>query len=158
MLSIRQLLLSGLLAGSLVAGPASAQTLEFEGAWSPEAPPTAPVMAGYVEITNNGDKDVAITAARCDDFNKVEIHDMVERDGMMRMIQQERLTIPAGETVKLEKGGLHLMLMKPRRAIKRGETLDITFETAAGESNKVPFEVKTRSEQEMQHDNHQHHH
>lgn len=154
MLQVRQLLMFGLLAGYLVAGPASAGTLEFEGAWVPEAPPVAPVMAGYVRISNSTTDDVAITGARCPDFNSVEIHDMFERDGMMRMVRQDRLTIPAGETVELKKGGLHLMLMKPRRAIKTGESLNVTFETADGESFSVVFEVKPRPAQDQQ----QHHH
>jgi len=144
-----------LLAGSLMAGPASADTLEFEGAWSPEAPPVAPVMAGYVRISNSGVEDVVITAARCPDFDKVEIHDMRHQDGMMRMIKQESLTIPAGEQIALAPGGMHLMLMKPRRAIKRGETLEVTFETAAGESINVPFEVRPQSAREQ---GGQHHH
>ncbi|MDZ7662416.1 copper chaperone PCu(A)C [Thiohalophilus sp.] len=149
MSQFRPFLMFALLAGSLMAGPASAQTLEFEGAWSPEAPPVAPVMAGYVRITNPGTEDVVITTARCPDFGKVEIHDMRHQDGMMRMIKQESLTIPAGEQIALAPGGMHLMLMKPQRAIKRGETLDVTFETAAGESINVPFEVKPQSAREQ---------
>lgn len=158
MLRVRPLLLFGLLAASLAPGQASAQNLTFENAWSPEAPPVAPVMAGYVRISNNSSEDVTLTGARCPDFARVEIHDMVERDGMMRMIEQERLTIPAGEQVELKPGSLHMMLIKPQRAIKQGETLEITFETAGGDSIPVSFEVKPRSARDQQHDNQQHHH
>lgn len=158
MLQVRPLLMFGLLAASLVPGLAIAQPLSFENAWSPEAPPVAPVMAGYVRISNSGSEDVTLTGARCPDFARVEIHDMVERDGMMRMIEQESLTIPAGGQVELKPGSLHMMLMKPQRTIKQGETLEITFETADGESIPVRFEVKPQSARDQQHDNHQHHH
>ncbi|MDR9436018.1 MAG: copper chaperone PCu(A)C [Thiohalophilus sp.] len=158
MLQVRPLLMFGLLVASLAPGLAIAQPLTFENAWSPEAPPVAPVMAGYVRISNDGSEDVSLTGAHCSDFARVEIHDMVERDGMMRMIKQESLTIPAGKQVELKPGSLHMMLMKPRRAIKRGETLEITFETASGESIPVTFEVKPQSARDQQHDNHQHHH
>ncbi|MFO8023904.1 copper chaperone PCu(A)C [Thiohalophilus sp.] len=158
MLRVRPLLMFALLAASLAPGMAIAQTLTFENAWSPEAPPVAPVMAGYVRISNDGSEDVTLTGARCPDFSRVEIHDMVERDGMMRMIEQERLTIPAGGQVELKPGSLHMMLMKPRRAIKQGETLEVTFETASGESIPVNFEVKPQSARDQQPDNHQHHH
>lgn len=157
MLRFRQLLLFGLLAAYLVASPA-ADALQFEDAWSPEAPPVAPVMAGYVRISNSTTDDVAITGARCPDFNSVEIHDMFERDGMIRMVRQDRLTIPAGKTVELKKGGLHLMLMKPQRAINNGETLKVTFELANGDAITVPFTVKPRPADGMQHDQQQHHH
>lgn len=153
---IRQLMMFGLLAGYLLSGVANAQTLSFDNAWSPEAPPVAPVMAGYVQISNSGDKAIAITGASCPDFGKVEIHDMQQQDGMMRMVKQEQLVIPAGGEVELAPGGLHMMLMKPRRTIKQGETLDITFELDNGETVQVAFEVKPRPMQ--QHDGQQHHH
>jgi copper(I)-binding protein len=153
MLHIRRLTLFALLSGLLTSGIASAGTLQFEGAWVPEAPPVAPVLGGYVQISNSGNKDVTITATESPDFASVEIHDMQMHDGMMRMIKQDKLTIPAGGQVELKPGGFHLMLMKPKRAFKQGDTLEVTFTMADGQSDTVSFEVMQR---EM-HDGHHHH-
>lgn len=150
MLLLRQILMFSLLSTFLNTASAS-QSLQFEDAWSPEAPPVAPVMAGYVKITNTGQQSIAITAASCADFNKVEIHDMQHKDGMMHMVKQEKLPIPAGQTVSLQQGGMHIMLMKPRRAIKAGETLQVTFELSNGSSITVPFAVKATGTQGNHH-------
>jgi copper(I)-binding protein len=155
--AFRPLVLSALLGAVLFSGLAQAQSLMFENAWSPEAPPVAPVMAGYVRIHNHSDQNITITGASCPDFNKVEIHDMQEQDGMMRMIKQDSLAIPAGQQVELAPGGLHMMLMKPKHPIKNGDTLPVTFELDNGETVEVSFEVRTRS-MHNQHDGMQHHH
>jgi hypothetical protein len=97
---------------------------------------------------------VIITAAESPDFASVEIHDMQMHDGMMRMIKQDKLIIPAGGQVELKQGSFHLMLMKPKRTFKQGDTLEVTFTMADGQSDTVRFEVKPR---EM-HDEHQHQH
>lgn len=157
MLRVRPLLRSGLLAGFLAASVANAGTLQFEDAWVPEAPPVAPVMGGYVRISNPGGEPVSITAAECPDFARVEIHDMQMRDGMMRMIKQDQLTIPADGQVELKPGGMHLMLMKPKRTFKTGETLEVTFRRDDGQSSTVTFEVRTRPMEGSQHQHHQHH-
>lgn len=156
MLHIRRLTLFALLSGLLSSGIASAGTLQFEGAWVPEAPPVAPVLGGYVQISNTGNKDVIITATESPDFASVEIHDMQMHDGMMRMIKQDSLTIPAGGQVELKPGGFHLMLMKPKRTFKQGDTLEVTFSMADGQSEKVSFEVKPRRMHDGHH-SHDHH-
>lgn len=157
MLPNRPLVFTGLLSALLFSSLAQAQSLMFHNAWSPEAPPVAPVMAGYVQIDNNGDQDIAITGASCPDFNKVEIHDMKHQDGMMRMIKQDKLVIPAGKQVDLAPGGLHMMLMKPKHPIKNGDKLPVTFQLDNGETAEVNFVVKARSMQ-TQHNGMQHNH
>jgi len=154
MLLLRQLLLFGLFTG-FFSSVFAASPLQFEDAWSPEAPPVAPVMAGYVKISNTTQQSIAITAASCPDFNQVEIHDMQHKDGMMHMVKQDQLPIPAGQQVALQPGGMHLMLIQPKRTIKAGETLQVTFELSDGSSVTVPFTVKVRAMQgdhmQMQH-------
>ena len=61
----------------------SAHALDFDGAWIREAPPGAAVLAGYVEIRNDGKADVTLTSAQSEAFGEVEFHEMSMTDGVM---------------------------------------------------------------------------
>lgn len=117
----------------IVAGSANAtESLQVSDAWIPEAPPVASVMAGYLTIHNPGKQAVTITGARSKEFAAVEIHETRMQDGMARMVRQASLVIPAGASVKFERGGLHLMLMQPKRGFKAGDSISIELVTDAG--------------------------
>ena len=132
----------------------ASEILEIDDAWVAEAPPVAPVMGGYMKIVNETDKSVSITSASCPDFEKVEIHEMSMSGGMMKMREIEKLDVPAHGKVELKPGGYHLMLIKPKQAFKKGDTLTVTLHTADGQSRAVKMEVKERPSG----DAHQHHH
>ena len=130
------------------------EMLDIDDAWVAEAPPVAPVMGGYMKIENETGKLISITSASCPDFEKVEIHEMSMSGGMMKMRQIEKLDVPANGKVELQPGGYHLMLIKPKQAFKKGDTLTVTLHTADGYSQTVKMEVKERPSG----DAHQHHH
>jgi len=129
------------------------EVLNIEDAWVAEAPPVAPVMGGYMKIANKTDKLISITSASCPDFEKTEIHEMSMSGGMMKMRQIDKLDVPANSMVELQPGGYHLMLIKPKHAFKKGDTLTVTLHTADGQSQAVKMEVKERKSS----DEHQHH-
>jgi len=74
---------------------------------------SAPTSAVYMTLTNNTDEDVRLVGAQTDVAGVVEIHESSMNDeGVMQMRPlTDGLSIPAGETVELRPGGLHLMLM-----------------------------------------------
>ena len=76
-------------------------------------PPMTPVAGGFLTITNTGDKDDRLFAGTAPFSKAVEIHEMIMGDkGVMRMQQTKGgLVIPAGETVELKPGGLHIMFI-----------------------------------------------
>jgi hypothetical protein len=68
--------------------------------------------AAYMRITNSNAEDDRLIAARSDAAQRVELHTHVLQDGVARMVEvTEGIPIPAGETVLLERGGLHVMFM-----------------------------------------------
>lgn len=75
--------------------------------------PGARMAAGYLTLTNYSDQPVVITGASSPDFGKVEIHETRIEDGISRMAALESVTIDAGQAVRFEPGGKHLMLMRP---------------------------------------------
>ncbi len=102
------------------------ESLLIEDAWVREAPPNASMLAGYVTLTNNTEEVLTLTSAASKQFNHVEIHRTVVENGVAKMRHQKELPIPAGESVKLEPGGYHFMLMHPESAVKADDEVLIT--------------------------------
>ncbi|MFU8831100.1 MAG: copper chaperone PCu(A)C [Wenzhouxiangella sp.] len=122
---------------------AAADALEIRDAWSPEAPP-ARAMAGFMTLHNPGSETVVIKAAESDQFGRVEIHSMTMDDGVMRMRQLDGLPIPPGATIRLESGGIHLMLIRPLGHFTRGDEIEISLITEDDERLELISTVRPR--------------
>jgi len=75
--------------------------------------PGMQMSAGYFEITNNTDETTRITKVSSPQFEAVEIHETTVTDGISRMRELDALVIPGRSSVVLERGGKHLMLLRP---------------------------------------------
>jgi len=104
-----------------------ADELEVRNAWIREAPPVAKSHAAYMELVNNSDKAVEIISVLAEDYAMTMLHKTVEKNGMATMEHVDILTIPPRDAVKLQPGGLHIMLMNPKRKLKAGDTVKITI-------------------------------
>lgn len=132
-----------------------ADHIEIDNAWLPEAAPVARVMAAYMDIENHDKQTSYITSVTSPQFRKVEIHSMTHKNGMMHMEKQEKLALPAGETVSLQPGGYHMMLFNPVKWYQAGSkiTLNITID------NKHTFQIVAPVKKDQgDNNNHQHHH
>lgn len=127
-------------------------TLQFNDAWIPEAPPVVTVMAGYVKIKNLTATAIGINKVTSPDFEKVEMHLTIEKDGMSRMQKQDTVIVAAHDEMIFQRGGLHLMLINAKHAMKRGEKITLNFST-----NKTTFTVMAEIK-EASIDEHSHHH
>lgn len=140
---------------------AHAEPLTVSGAWVREGPPTTAVLAAYMQIDNPGAQDLTLVGASSAQFETVEIHRTEVVDGVARMIQQERLTVPAGGGVSLEPGGLHLMLIQSRQPLTQGDVVDIRLRLEDGTEIPVGAEVRKADAAGMDHSHdhgHDHHH
>ena len=72
------------------------------------------MSAGFLVVTNNTGEALRITGVESPQFESVEIHETTVTDGISRMRELEELLVPANGSVTLERGGKHLMLMRPR--------------------------------------------
>jgi hypothetical protein len=99
--------------------------------------------AAYMVIRNTGSAPDKLIAARSDVAKTVEIHTVIEENGMMQMRPVEGgIEIPAGGEVELKPGGYHVMLIGLTRDMNAGETVQITlqFETAG----EIPITAEIR--------------
>jgi len=126
------------------ANPALAETgLSVTDAWSPQAPPGR-MMAGFMQLENQGSEPIVLTHGESQRFGRVEIHTMRMDEGVMRMRKLDTLEIPAGERVELRSGGLHLMLMQPKGAFELGDRFELDLIDSAGHRWPVSLEVRER--------------
>ena len=72
-----------------------------------------PMAAGYLEITNRSGAPIEIDRVSSPEYGSVEMHETVIEDGIARMREIPVLEIADGDTAVFERGGKHLMLMRP---------------------------------------------
>jgi len=115
--------------------------IEVSGAFARATLPNAPVGGAYMTITNTGDTDDRLTAVASDVAGAVELHEMTLVGDVMNMRPvEDGIVIPAGETVTLAPGGLHVMFMGLNQAFVEGECVEITltFEVAGTTDHCIP--------------------
>ena len=123
--------------------------------WVREGPPNARVLAGYMVVSNPSDRPVTIVGASSPAFHSIEFHRTVLEAGVARMVEQERLQVPAGGQLALEPGGYHLMLMGAQRPLRAGDTVTINLSLHGG--NDVNAEATVRKAGPAGHAHHHHH-
>lgn len=88
------------------------------------------VAAGYFSVTDDGaaaDRLVRVTTPVAPE---VSLHETVTHANASSMQTLADLEIPAHGTALLSVGGRHLMLMKPVRMLRQGETVTMTLRFA----------------------------
>jgi len=101
--------------------------LEVTNGWARATPPGMPMGAIYATVTNTGTIDLEISKVFTPVARLAEIHESIEIDGLMRMREITPFIVGAGESVNLQPGGKHIMLMGLKGGLKEGESflLDI---------------------------------
>ncbi len=133
-----------LAASTALAADFESGTLKIEQPWSRATPPAGRVGAGYLNVVNRGPAPDRLVSASSPAAGRVEIHEMRMDGSVMRMRELPGgLPVPAGESVVLKPGGIHLMLMELRAPLKQGGKVPMTlvFEHAG----KVEIELSVES-------------
>jgi copper(I)-binding protein len=89
--------------------------------------PGQPNGGGYLKLSNQGpsaDRLVAATSARA---GSIELHTMRMEGDVMRMRQVDAIEVPAGASVELKPGGLHLMFIGLKAPLRHGDTFPMTL-------------------------------
>lgn len=115
---------------------------------------TLPTSTGavYMRITNGSGSDDALIDAEVPGCGTVELHEMVMQDDVMMMRQMEgnRIPIPAGETVMLQRGGLHVMCIDKTGEFTVGEMVPVTLQFENAGTIEVEAEVIEPGEMPME--------
>ena len=131
-------------AALVLAGAAWGQAaLKVDGAW---ARPTVAGQAGgggFLTITGgvSGDRLLSASAGVS---KAVELHQMAMEGSVMRMREVPGIDVPAGQTVALKPGGLHIMFMGLSQPLKAGDSFPLTLRFEKAGEVKVDVKVMTQ--------------
>jgi len=123
--------------------------VSVEGAWARSSPMMASAGAAYMNLTA-GDADRLIGASVDSSIaGRVEIHETSmmeggegEMEGQMMMREVGEIALPAGETVSLRPGGLHIMLLQLPEPLTVGQTFELTLDFENAGEQVVEIEVR----------------
>lgn len=109
-----------------------AADISVQNVWARASAGAVKNGAAFLTIQNTGASDDAVVSASTTVCDHAELHTHIKDGTVMRMRQVENIPVPAGQTVMLKPGGLHVMLMGLSHPLKEGETfpLTLTFEKA----------------------------
>lgn len=108
--------------------------VSVDDAWVRTPLPSKTTTAAYVLFKNLTKDTITLTSADSETIGAIEFHKSETRDGRHRMIKLDTLEIPAKDSLKLEPGGLHLMLFRikeveeDRHVISFHAEGDLTFQ------------------------------
>lgn len=105
-------------------------------------PVDMPMQAGYVSISNPCKTALEITGVSSPVWQDISLHSTQVVNGVSKMRALPVLKIAAGSKVQMAPGGSHIMLMDPKRKLKVGESVELTFKLRDGRAIKVPFALK----------------
>ncbi|MDX1523011.1 MAG: copper chaperone PCu(A)C [Anaerolineae bacterium] len=81
----------------------------------------------YLTVRNEGGDDVLLGAATTV-AEAVEIHESsMDENDVMHMSPVSTIAVPSGESVNLEPGGKHVMLIGLKEQLKAGDTIEVTL-------------------------------
>lgn len=144
---------------SLLSLNAFAGDIMVKDAWVREAPPTSKTTAAYLQLHNHTKENINLLKAESPQFNKVEIHNTIIENNVAKMVEIDKLEIPAGKMVELKPKGLHIMLIEAKSGVspKEGETVDVKLSFSNQQVEELKIPVKKDSGM-MNHDHSHHHH
>lgn len=122
------------------------------------APPGQKVTGAFMMFRNADDKDHKVVKAESAVAGVTELHTHVNEGGMMKMRQVKEIEIKAKGETALKPGGLHIMLIDLKQALKEGENVAITVTFEDGSSKKLEAPVRRpqammQAPMPMNHDN-----
>ena len=124
----------------LTAATAFAQNTMVSDPWARASPGAVKNGAAFMTIMSHGEADRLVSAS-APVSEAVELHAHINDNGVMRMRKIPAIDVPAGETVTLKPGGLHVMFIGLKAPLTQGESfpLALNFEKAGTITVQVPI-------------------
>ncbi|MDT0604942.1 copper chaperone PCu(A)C [Thalassotalea castellviae] len=150
--------LLALLAGLIVNIQAFAETVVVEHGYIRATIPGTTVSSAYMEIKNTSKQDIVLIGATSKVSDRIEIHEHVMNDEMMRMQQRESLTIAANDSVVLQPSGYHLMIFNLAEPLKVDANVELTLQFSDKKTVNILLPVQSIKRKKQKESAHHHHH
>jgi copper(I)-binding protein len=99
--------------------------------------------AGYMTLRNTGTTPERIVSGRTPAARTVELHTHIRDGDVMRMRQVQGIDLPPGQDVRLQPGGLHIMLIGLTDALRQGTKIPLTLVLASGRELALELTVES---------------
>ena len=128
---------------------ASAETILVNDAYVRASSKMAKSAAAFMDIKNTSSQDDRLLDVKSKVAKRVELHTHIKSDdGVMKMRRvDDGFLISGNDTLRLERGGNHIMFMGLSQPFVNGESISITlfFESAGPLDLEIPIKMKERS-------------
>ncbi|MBL1421089.1 MAG: copper chaperone PCu(A)C [Alphaproteobacteria bacterium] len=107
--------------------------------------PPNKVAGAFFEIKNNTDKTLNIVSATTKGAKKIELHNHIMADGIMKMRQVKAIEVPANGSTSFNPHGFHLMMYRlDKDMFAAGNMVEVNFtfddqSTASAKFHVMPF-------------------
>jgi len=113
-----------------------------EDPWGRPSPSSAENAAFYMQLDGAAEDDLLMSASSSA-CSVVELHETQMSDGVMSMQHlPQGIPVPAGATVALEPGGLHVMCMGVQSPFTVGDMIEVGLEFENSGSMTVEAEIR----------------
>jgi len=126
---------------------ASGPQITVEGVWGRTSPMVADAGAFYLIIKNTGSAPDKLIGAKSDACGMTELHETVAGSGgvmEMRPVAGQSIEIPAGGSVELKPGGLHVMCMMKKADFNAGDKIRVTLTFEKSGEKVVDAEIRSQ--------------
>jgi periplasmic copper chaperone A len=138
---------------SVQAQEAKVGSIKVDHAYTRATVPGQQVAGGFMKIENKGNGADQLVSASSPVAGEVQLHEMAMEGSVMKMRQVKDIPVPAGGSVELKPGGLHLMFMNIKAPLAAGESVPVKLKFAkAGEVEvKMPVNAMGQAGGAMKH-------
>ena len=105
-------------------------------------PPSHSTTAAYLQIANLDKLPITITGFDSTKATRVELHEHIHADGMMKMREVDQITLAGMQTEVFKPMGYHLMVFGLADDVVAGQSVDFTATMASGE--RIVFQAQAR--------------
>jgi copper(I)-binding protein len=98
-----------------------------EHPWARATPGGAKTGATYLTLINNADSADQLLGATTPVADKVQFHSTSEENGVSHMREMHAIDLSPRARVTFDPGGMHIMLVGLKQALKEGQTFPLTL-------------------------------
>jgi copper(I)-binding protein len=121
---------------------ALANSIIIENAYVRATPPHTKNSAAFMVIHNSLNKEIKLVSASSEIAQRVELHEHIHEDGMMKMRQVEAIRIQSEQEVALKPGGYHVMFLGLKEALKEGSSVQLSLYFDNGDKITIDAPIK----------------
>ncbi len=111
------------------------------------APVAGNPAAVYFDLSYAGDAGVTLSSVTVEGAGMSMIHQTVEKDGAMSMMDAGPIELSATAPITFAPGGMHVMAMQPSDAWKPGESVKVTLTLSDGTTHAFDAAVRAAGEE-----------